>query len=102
MVICDRISTCFFVPHLRSNEMTAELIQKKEIARRLAARMKADEAVSAVWLDAVLDTLYESFKSGQSVTLSGFGNFYVRPERERWVFRFNPSQKLLALLGWSS
>ena len=79
-----------------------ERIQKKDVVRRLAARMKTDEAVSAVWLNAVLDTLYESFKLGQSVTLSGFGNFYVRPERERWVFRFNPSQKLKALFGWSS
>jgi len=34
-------------------------------------------------LDAVLGSLYESFKTGQSVPLSGFGNFYVRPERER-------------------
>ncbi len=82
--------------------MTVERIQKKEIVRRLAARMKTDEAVSAVWLDAVLDTLSESFKSGESVTLSGFGNFYVRPECERWVFRFNPSQKLRGLFVWSS
>ena len=82
--------------------MTAERIQKKEIAQRLAARMKTSETVSAMWLDAMLETLYESFKLGQSVTLSGFGNFYVRPERERWVFRFNPSQKLRALFGWSS
>jgi DNA-binding protein HU-beta len=36
------------------------------------------------------------------VTLSGYGNFYVRQERERWVFKFNPSQKLRALFGWSS
>ncbi|MCA1628790.1 MAG: HU family DNA-binding protein [Acidobacteria bacterium] len=79
-----------------------ERIQKKEIARRLAARMKTSEAISAMWLDAMLDTFYESFKSGQGVTLSGFGNFYVRPECERWVFRFNPSQKLRALFGWSS
>lgn len=45
--------------------MAAERVQKKEVARRLAARAKTDEAVSAVWLDAVLDTLYESFKSGR-------------------------------------
>lgn len=82
--------------------MTAERVQKKEIARRLAVRMNTSERVSAMWLDAMLDTLHESFKSGQSVTLSGFGNFYVRPERERWVFKFNPSQKLRALFGWSS
>jgi DNA-binding protein HU-beta len=82
--------------------MTAERIQKKKIAHRLAAHTRTDEAASAMWLDAMLDTLYESFKSGQSVTLSGFGDFYVRPERERYVFRFNPSQKLRALFGWSS
>ena len=82
--------------------MTTERIQKKEFARLLAAHMKTSEAVSAMWLEAVLDTLYESFRRGQSVTLSGFGNFYVRPERERWVFKFNPSQRLRALFGWSS
>ena len=80
----------------------SERIHKKELVRRLAIRMKTDEAVSTMWLDAVLDTLYESFRSGESVTLSGFGNFYVRPERERWVFKFNPSQKLRSLFGWSS
>lgn len=80
----------------------SERIQKKELVRRLAVRMKTGEAASTMWLDAVLDTLYESFRSGESVTLSGFGNFYVRPERERWVFKFNPSQKLRSLFGWSS
>ena len=80
----------------------SERIQKKDFVRRLAVRMKTNEAVSAMWLDAVLDTLYESVKEGQSVTFTGFGNFYVRPERERWVFKFNPSQRLRALFGWSS
>ncbi len=79
-----------------------ERVRKKEIVSRLAVRMKTDETTAALWVDAMVDTLYESFQRGQSVTLSGFGNFYVRPERERWVFKFNPSQKLRAILGWSS
>ncbi len=79
-----------------------ERVRKKEIISRLAVRMKTDETTAALWVDAMVDTLYESFQRGQSVTLSGFGNFYVRPERERWVFKFNPSQKLRAILGWSS
>jgi DNA-binding protein HU-beta len=82
--------------------MMNERIQKKEIVRRLASRMKTDEATAALWVEALLNVLYESFSRGQSVTLSGFGNFYVRPHREQWVFKFNPSQKLRALLGWSS
>ena len=77
-------------------------VQKNELVRRLAARMKTDEKTAATWLDAMLDTLYEAFKAGESVTLPGFGGFYMRPGRERWVFKFNPGQKLRALFGWSS
>ncbi len=77
-------------------------IEKDELARRLAARMQTDIATATVWIDEVLETLYESFKAGESVTLRGFGSFYVRPERSSWVFRFNPGQRLRALFGWSS
>ncbi|HJZ46921.1 MAG TPA: HU family DNA-binding protein [Roseiflexaceae bacterium] len=77
-------------------------IEKDELARRLAARMQSDVATATVWIDEVLETLYESFKAGESVRLRGFGSFYVRPERSSWVFRFNPGQRLRALFGWSS
>lgn len=81
---------------------TVDRIQKNEVARRLAERMQSDETTAAAWLDAMLDTLYESFKAGESVTLTGFGSFYVRPERSSWVFKFSPGQKLRAIFGWSS
>jgi DNA-binding protein HU-beta len=55
-----------------------------------------------VWLDALTDTLYEAFKEGRSVTLPGFGGFYVNPRGATWAFKFNPGQKLRALFGWSS
>lgn len=77
-------------------------IQKNELVRRLAVRMQADEQTAAAWLDGMVATLYEAFKAGESVTLPGFGGFYVRPERESWVFTFNPGQKLRALFRWSS
>jgi DNA-binding protein HU-beta len=41
-------------------------------------------------------------KGGEGVSLRGFGSFYVRAERDSWVFKFNPSQRLRALFGWSS
>ncbi len=80
----------------------SQRIQKREMARRLAARMNTDEQTAAQWIDTMIDTLYEALKAGESVTLEGFGGFYIRPERASWVFRFNPSQKLCALFGWSS
>ncbi len=80
----------------------AERIEKDELAQRLAARMRTDTATATAWIDGVVETLYESFKAGESVTLRGFGSFYVREERSNWVFRFNPGQCLRALFGWSS
>lgn len=77
-------------------------MSKNEIVRRLATRMKTDEKTASAWLDAVLDTLFEAFKTGEGVTLPGFGGFYVQPKGESWVFKFNPGQKLRALFGWSS
>lgn len=77
-------------------------IQKKEVVSRIATRMAADEQLAEAFLDATLETLYEAFKGGESVTLPGFGGFYVRPEPDSWLFKFNPGQKLRALFGWSS
>jgi DNA-binding protein HU-beta len=77
-------------------------IEKDELARRLATRMQSDVTTASAWIDGFVETLYESFKAGVSVTLRGFGSFYVRRERNSWVFRFNPGQRLRALFGWSS
>lgn len=80
----------------------ANRLEKDALAQRLAARMETDAATASAWIDGVVETLYESFKAGESVTLRGFGSFYVREERSSWVFRFNPGQRLRALFRWSS
>lgn len=64
--------------------------------------METDERTAEAWLEAITGTLYEAFKEGRSVTLPGFGGFYVKPKGETWAFKFNPGQKLRALFGWSS
>jgi DNA-binding protein HU-beta len=80
----------------------AERVQKEELARRLAERMQSDPRTAAAWIDALVETIYESFRAEESVTIKGFGSFYVRAERSSWVFKFNPGQRLRALFGWSS
>jgi Bacterial DNA-binding protein len=82
--------------------MMTDRLKKEEFVRRLATRMDADEATATAWIDGFVETLYESFKAGESVTLPGFGGFYVRQEPESWVFKFNPGQRLRAFFGWSS
>ena len=80
----------------------AERIEKRAFVQQLAARMDSDEKVAAEWLEATLETLYQNFKAGRGVTLTGFGGFYVQPKGRTYAFRFNPGQKLKALFGWKS
>lgn len=79
-----------------------ERIEKKDLVRRVAMRVNRDEATVGEIVEATLEEIYEALKHGESVSLRDFGSFYVRPERESWVFKFNPSQRLRKLFGWSS
>ena len=77
-------------------------IQKEDLIRSASERTGVDSEVTTIVVDAFLDEIYQSLKHGQPVTIRDFGSFYVREERARWVFRFNPSQKWRSLFGWSS
>jgi nucleoid DNA-binding protein len=53
----------------------AEHLQKAELVRRLAQQMKTDDETAEAWVDAILETMYEVFKSGKGLSLPGFGEF---------------------------
>ncbi len=80
----------------------SDRVGKEAIVREMAKKMNSSEDTAAEWLEATLETFYETFKQGKSVTLKGFGGFYVSPRGETWAFKFNPGQKLRALFGWST
>ncbi len=77
-------------------------VEKKELVDLVAKRVNRDAETVAEVLDATLAEIYEALKRGDSVSLRDFGTFYVRPEPDSWVFKFNPSQRLRKLFGWSS
>jgi nucleoid DNA-binding protein len=79
-----------------------ERIATKAFVHQLTLRMQTDDQVAAAWLEGTLETLYDTFKAGKGVTLTGFGGFYVQPKGKSWAFKCNPGQKLRALFGWSS
>lgn len=81
----------------------SENVKKKEFVKLLAKKMKADEKTAEMWVDAVTDTLYECFKQRRGVVMTNLRTFYLRiTSRGDSIFRFNPSQKLRLLFGWSS
>lgn len=75
---------------------------KKEFITLLAKRMKTDEETAKLWIDGYSETLFDVFKTGEGVTIDGFGGFYLQQRRSGSAFKFNPGQRLKALLGWSS
>lgn len=77
-------------------------IDKKELVRRVSQRVTKGTGTVEEIIDATLEEIYESLKQGDSVSLRNFGTFYVRVEPKNWVFKFNPSQRLRKLFGWSS
>jgi len=77
-------------------------INKKELVRRLSKRTakKPDEVEAMV--DAIVAKIYDALKQRESVSIQNFGTFYVQDRGTSCVFKFNPSQRLRKLLGWSS
>jgi len=80
----------------------SERIELKELIQRVSLRVGQDAATPGPIVEATLEEIYEALKNGECVSLRNFGAFYVRPERESWVFKFSPSQRLRKVLGWSS
>jgi DNA-binding protein HU-beta len=77
-------------------------IDKKELVRRVSNQVGKETGTVEEVVDATFNEIYQSLKQGESVSLRDFGTFYVRVERETWAFKFNPSQRLRKLFGWSS
>ena len=75
---------------------------KQELVERVSRRAGQNAETVGKIVDATLEEIVQALKRGECVSLRDFGTFYVRPERESWCFKFNPSQRLRKLFGWSS
>ena len=80
----------------------SDRIERDELIERVCKRTGNSTKTVEKIVDATLEEIYEALKQGERVSLKNLGTFYVRPERESWVFKFNPSQRLRKLFGWSS
>ena len=58
----------------------AERIATKAFVHQLALRMQTEDNVAAAWLEATVETLYDTFKAGKGVTLTGLEGFMSNPE----------------------
>ena len=79
-------------------------IQKDTFVTHLAERMNTDTSTAEAWIEGFTETLFAEFEKDNGVTIKGFGGFYLRrsSRSNTTIFKFNPGQRLRALLGWSS
>ncbi len=80
----------------------SERVVKNELVSRISQRVGGDTDTVAEIVDVTLEEIYEALRQGECVSLRNFGTFYVRPQRDTWVFKFRASQRLRKLFGWSS
>jgi DNA-binding protein HU-beta len=80
----------------------SDRIDKSALITLVTDRVGRDREMVEEIVEAMLEEIYEALKRGECVSLRDFGTFYVRPERDSWCFKFNPSQRLRKLFGWSS
>jgi DNA-binding protein HU-beta len=70
-------------------------VTKKDFVDRIASKTDLSRRDAEKAVDAFLDTVTESLKSGQDITFTGFGKFSTQHRKERQgVNPRNPSQKV--------
>lgn len=77
-------------------------MNKMQLTEDIANRMNTDNKTSEKFIEAFIDTIYESLRIRESVTIAGFGTFYIKEHSQSTAFKFNPSQKMRSILGWAS
>jgi len=80
----------------------ADRIDKKQLVDRVSERSGRDRALVQEIVEATLEEIYEALKQEECVSLRNFGTFYIRRKRSSCAFKFNPSQRLRKLFGWTS
>jgi DNA-binding protein HU-beta len=75
---------------MRGDSAMTQRIEKPTLVTLVANRTSRDTALVEEIIEATLEEIYAALKRGESDSLRNFGSFYVRQERESWVFKFNP------------
>ena len=86
----------------RSKGEQGEKIKHKDFIKLYAEKMGCTEKEAERYLMGFIDTLYDGLKNIQPVTIEHLGSFYIAEKHGSRIFKFNPAQKLKAILGWSS
>ena len=71
-----------FITH-RMNNLKGNTVNKSQLVDQIADNADISKAAAGRALDALVETVTETLKSGEQVTLVGFGSFLVRERAAR-------------------
>ena len=79
-----------------------ETIKHKEFVKMYALRAGVSEEEASVQINHFVETVFDGIKEHRPITIEHLGNFHVAEHSDSISFKFNPAQKLKAILGWAS
>jgi nucleoid DNA-binding protein len=68
-------------------------MNKMQLTEDIADRMNTDNKTSEKFIEAFIDTIYESLRIRESITIAGFGTFYIKEHSQGAAFKFNLPKK---------
>ncbi len=77
-------------------------MKHKEFIKEYAQKMDCDEKIAKQQVDAFIEVILDAMKKRDSLTIEHLGKFYIKDHKDSIAFKFTPSQKLKAILGWST
>lgn len=71
------------------------MVNKKELSKKLARRTFLTQKESAIIVDELFNILLQEIKSGEEVSIVGFGKFYLYEHAERPVRNPRTQEEML-------
>lgn len=81
---------------------TLDKISTKDLILKVAQKTGLDQDIVEKVVDQFIEEVARSLENCHPVNIKNFGTFFIRPTAPTRTFKFNLSQKLRSILGWSS
>jgi nucleoid DNA-binding protein len=85
-----------------SSKTKNETIKHKEFVKLYAQKSGISEAEAATQISNFVETICDGIREQRPITVEHLGSFYLAIHKDSIAFKFNPAQKIKALLGWSN
>ncbi|MEW6610423.1 MAG: HU family DNA-binding protein [Patescibacteria group bacterium] len=82
--------------------LPGERVDTDELINRVAAETGLSQKTVEKITSSLFEQMTHYLEQCRPINIKDFGTFFIRPTTPTRTFKFNPSQRLRAIFGWSS